>query len=316
MLGLPSTEQALGETYRIFARYEAAGNSAIYENLCLGIADDPRLLARIQTLPVPKRQPNLLLASARVHGAPMESYPDFAVFAHENWPAISEMMLARRTQTNEPGRCAALLPLLARIPGPLALIEVGASAGLCLYPDRYGYSYSGRRLGDGPPIFPCEVDGPVPATRLPEVVWRAGLDLNPLDVTSDADVAWLEALVWPGQTGRLDRLRQAIAIARQDPPHLVKGDLLTDLGPLAAQAPPEATLIVFHTSVLGYVEDARRGEFTQQVRELPGHWISNEAPGVMHDAGVPTAKTVLAFDDQPVAWASPHGQSFGWLTAT
>ena len=40
------------------------------------------------------------------------------------------MILARRTQTNEPARCAVLLPALAQLPQPLALIEAGASAGL------------------------------------------------------------------------------------------------------------------------------------------------------------------------------------------
>ncbi|HUZ56387.1 MAG TPA: DUF2332 family protein [Streptosporangiaceae bacterium] len=37
---------------------------------------------------------------------------------------------------------------------------------------------------------------PLPA-RVPEISWRAGLDLNPLDVSSDDDVRWLSCLVWP-----------------------------------------------------------------------------------------------------------------------
>ena len=50
-------------------------------------------------------------------------------------------ILERATQTNEVGRLATLYPALREIQpgaGPLlALLEVGASAGLCLYPDRY-----------------------------------------------------------------------------------------------------------------------------------------------------------------------------------
>ena len=56
---------------------------------------------------------------------------------------LRAVMLARSTQTNEHGRCAALLPVLAGLPEPLALLEVGASAGLCLLPDFYAYDMVG-----------------------------------------------------------------------------------------------------------------------------------------------------------------------------
>jgi hypothetical protein len=41
----------------------------------------------------------------------------------ENRDALRAAMLARSTQTNEPGRCAALLPVLAGLPEPLALVD-------------------------------------------------------------------------------------------------------------------------------------------------------------------------------------------------
>src|SRR6266567_66998 len=98
-------------------------------------------------------------------------------------------MLSRTTQTNEPARCAVMLPLLAQLPQPLALLEVGASAGLCLLPDRYGYDYDGYTLGSGPPVLKTHVenDPPLP-NHLPEIVWRAGLDLDPIDVTDDDQI--------------------------------------------------------------------------------------------------------------------------------
>jgi hypothetical protein len=103
------------------------------------------------------------------------------------------------------------------------------------------------------------------------VVWRAGLDPNPLDVTDPADFTWLEALIWPG--------RRRTRHGRTAP--LVRGDLVDDLPALAAQAPAGATLVVFHTSVLYQVPSPRREASATMVRALPGHWIANEGPDVL-----------------------------------
>lgn len=99
---------------------------------------------------------------------------------------------------NEAGRCAVLLPALALLPGPPALIEVGASAGLCPYPDRYSYRYDGHPEPDPGDGLPGAADlhhhrtPPLPREP-PAVPWRAGIDLAPLDVDSDDDPAWLAA---------------------------------------------------------------------------------------------------------------------------
>src|SRR5205814_3579346 len=118
-----------------------------------------------------KRQPNLLLAVVRRLFGTAADYGEFRRRILDNRDAVRFLMLTRSTQTNEPGRCAALLPVLAPLPQPLALLEVGASAGLCLLPDFYGYDYGERLLRpeDGelePPIFPCTVNAatPVPET--------------------------------------------------------------------------------------------------------------------------------------------------------
>src|SRR5439155_4790807 len=129
---------------------------------------------------------------------------------------------------------------------------------LCLLPDRYRYEYGGVAAGclDSPLTLRSQVEGALPAGPRPlRVAWRAGIDLNPLDVTDPEDVRWLETLVWPEQRDRLRRLRSAVEIARQDPPRLVRGHLNARLAQVAAQAPPDATLVVFHTAVLWYLSD-------------------------------------------------------------
>ena len=220
------------ERYRAFAEQQARGQSPLYERFAHEVADDPALLDLLAGLPPLKQQPNLLFGAVRYLGGPPS-----AAWAREHWTEVVAVMRTRRTQTNEAGRCAVLLPLLIGLPQPLALLEVGASAGLCLYPDVYGYRYNGVPLGDGDVVLDCTVTGgPVPDRR-PEVVWRAGLDLHPIDVGDEDELRWLEALVWPGQKHRLDRLRGAAAVARADPPLLRRGDLLTDLPGLAAEAP-------------------------------------------------------------------------------
>jgi hypothetical protein len=313
-------QRSTAENYRVFGR-EAHGRSPAYESLAAAVADDDQMLGFLAALPRAKRQPNLLFAAARyLLGGP----PDIAALrtlVSRSGTELSQVMLARRTQTNEPARCATLLPELARLPEPLALIEVGASAGLTLLFDRYSYDYDGHRIAGsdpGAPMLRCAVRGPVPLpARLPAIAWRAGLDLNPLDVTRGDDVRWLSCLVWPGESDREARLAAAIAAAHRDPPPVHRGDLLTDLPALAAQAPAEATLVVFHSAVLAYVAPENRERFAGTVRGLRAVWLSNEAPGAV--PGLPLTEFregtfVLGRGGRtPLAFADGHGAWLHWL---
>src|SRR6202048_4830953 len=108
-----------------------------------GAAADPEVIGFLLTLPREKRQPNLFLAAARhLFGTPA-GWDQLRSRVLQDTDTLRAVMLSRSTQTNEPGRCAALLPVLAGLPEPLALLEVGASAGLCLLPDFYAYDYGG-----------------------------------------------------------------------------------------------------------------------------------------------------------------------------
>ena len=313
--------------YRDFGELEARGQSAIYEQWALGVADDPALITLVEELPLQKRQPNLVFACARLLGAPERDYPAFRRWLMPNWSAVVSEALARSTQTNEARRCASLLPALSLIPGPLALLEVGASAGLCLFPDRYSYSYDGDAPRD-PPAGPSTVllesttTGGMPRPRsVPRIVWRAGLDLHPLDVRDADDMHWLETLVWPEQHERRARLRAAIRIAAENPPRIVRGDASV-LASLAAQAPDDATLVVITSAVLVYLPFAERMRFVESVRVLDARWISLEGvrglPTVrdaLPDDGGSDGRFVLALDEVPLAFTGPHGQSLDWIAA-
>jgi hypothetical protein len=323
-----AAQNSIARRYRTFAEREARGRSPLYEMLSLAVADDESVLAFLGELPEIKQQPNLLFGAVKYLFGAAQDWPHFKALIDEHSETIRPCMLTHATQTNEAARCATLLPALAQLPQPLALLEVGASAGLCLQPDRYAYDYGDGRVlrpagHDDAPVLSCEVntDTPVP-TRLPDIVWRAGLDLNPIDVNDREQCAWLEALVWPEQDDRLARLRAAIAIARRDPPRLVRGDLLRDLASLAAQAPKDATLVVFHSAVLAYVWPQQlREQFVRDVRALHAVWISNETSQVFPWIGAKTAGSappgdfLLAVNGEPVAWTDPHGAFAHWRRA-
>lgn len=313
----------VAERYRWFAAGCARGGSAEYERVALGVAGDERVLDLVMSLPEGnKRQPNLLLGAVRYLGGPTDSWEGFREWVVEHGERVRRVVAARMTQTNEVRRCATLLPVLARMEGPLALVEVGASAGLCLYPDRYRYSYDGGApLGPqgSPVLLECRTRGGVPVPdRVPRVVWRAGLDLNPLDASDEDDVRWLESLVWPGEqwAGRVGRLRAAASVAAAEPPVMVAGNLLEALPELAARAPSGATLVVFHSAVAAYLSEGERADLEGLMGGLPGHWVSNEGwrvfpgwegarPGVEGDF-------TLAVDGRVLGYTGEHGQSLTW----
>jgi hypothetical protein len=122
----PNAMDRIADRYRTFAQHEAQGVSPLYERLALGVAHDPELLGLLAGLPPLKQQANLFFAAARLLNGVPESFEAFRdeVLARRDEGVAP--MLARATQTNEPARCASLLPILASLPQPLALLEVAS----------------------------------------------------------------------------------------------------------------------------------------------------------------------------------------------
>ena len=315
--------------YERFARVEADPRSPLYADWARGVAGDDDIIGRIATLPTVKQQANLVFASARFAGVPLAPWADIRDALLESWDAVAACAIARSTQTNEARRLATLVPAFGLVPQPFALIEVGASAGLCLHPDRWRYDFGdGRIVGDEQaPLLSTRANAatPVPAS-VPQVAWRAGLDLNPLDVTNGDDLRWLETLIWPIGDGRPDaerltRLHAAAAIARSDPPRIETGDLVTATEHLIDEARRHAEqVVVFHSAVLAYLPEADRATFATAMADSSATWIGNEGLGIVDGSGdalpdAPPGAFVITKNTTPVALADPHGTWLTWLPA-
>lgn len=322
---------AVRERYDRFARDEAPGRSALYEEWAAGVAADTAVQTALARIPDTHRQPPLVFAVTRMLGAPLAGFAEWRAFLLAHSDAIVAECSARRVQTNEPLRLAPLLPVLSEIDGPIALLEIGASGGLCLYPDRYSYRFvdvdgtlrAAYDPDDGTSdvVLTSQVRGELPPIRMPQIVWRAGIDLDPLDADDPRDRAWLQGLVWPGEKGRADRITAALDIVAAHPPIMVRGDAADHVAELAASAPSDATLVITTPGVLAHIPRASRRSLIAQLQDLPARWITIDAPE-LHDAWRPPVDAdtwpgfVVALDGQVRAAADPLGRWWEWRAGT
>lgn len=275
--------------FRHFAEREFRGSSPVYERLAQHLADQPDLAEPLLAAPPGQRRALLYFAATQyllrtsVPEHPLRAYlrnlggeraPDgglwtaFTDLVRNHGGELADLCATRTTQTNEARRAALLRPGLGRAAAlaadrPVALIELGTSAGLLLLPDRFGYRYRGdnrmERHGraDAPDALTmeCAVRGPAwpeVATDL-AVATRTGIDLNPIDPADDDAVTWLRSCVWPEHAERLARLDAALAEARATGPTLIGGDLVATLPAVLTSVAPDALPVVFASNALTYL---------------------------------------------------------------
>ncbi len=269
------------ERFRYFAAKIYADRSPLYLNLALRVAEDPELLNIAASAQEKAALPNLFFAAvhllllngehhqlAAFYPSLNDSsrhydyvYPYFRSFALEHVKKIRDIMMTHSVQTNEVGRCAVLVPAFEVVATqtkrqPLAMIEIGSSAGLTLLWDRYHYQYgAGLACGDdnSPVKIECSLRGemrpPIPG-QLPEVASRSGIDLSPIDLNDDENVQWLRALVWPDNQKRARQLEPAIRLVKQTPPGIITGNALDLLPSLVDRVPEKALLCIYHSFTL------------------------------------------------------------------
>ena len=199
-------------------------------------------------------------------------------------------------QTNEVARSAALLGgflTVARETGrPLAILEIGASAGLNLHWDRYRYRLGAAAWGDAASGVAIEPDWQgAPAPLHPATVTeRAGCDLRPADPGDAGDRLRLTAYVWADQTARLERLRAALALAAASTVRVEQADAADWIERRLANRPEGAATVVFHSVMWQYMPAGTQARIRDCIEATgraaapsePLAWLSMErAPGLV-----------------------------------
>jgi hypothetical protein len=327
-------ELTMPEHFRGFAAVAERDGGTTYATICRGVADDAEVLSLLDAAPPAQQRPLLLLAAVHflllsgiahplaahydtvtaMVGPPPDSptndvTADFVSFCHDFRPELTQLIATRRTQTNEVGRCTALLPGLCHVASlhpdrrPLSLLDLGASAGLNLLFDDYAYTY---REPEGDAVLTAGVPGaPVslrctarsglgllPDLRLPPMAERVGLDLSPVNPRADDEARWLLACQWPDNPVRFANVRAAIDNVRAtaDPPRLEQGDMVHDLARVAGTIDGDGPLVVFHSWVAAYLGEEQQRALVEAVGSLshdrPVHYLYAES--AFETRGLPT----------------------------
>jgi hypothetical protein len=231
-------------------------------------------------------------------------------------------------QTNEVARSAALLPgylEIARRTGlPLAIRELGASAGLNLLFDRYFYQYGAFDWGarDAQMAIACEWRGaaPFPDAAI-EVADRRGCDLHPIDASDPANRARMLAYIWPDQHARVARAEAALNLAAREAVRIEALDAAQFVERQLRLGAPGRVLTLAHSIFWQYLTHETRAAIQRAIAQAaaaattaaPLAWLRMEG-----EAAEPRG-AVLRLSlwphgphDAPLAVADYHGRWLEW----
>ena len=334
----------LSEIFKRFASVECNGSCSLYEFLSYQIAEDDELLSIAEVVPKGQPVPNLffgavhyLLLKGRQHplrsyypsitesvGEMEDSFRYFKDFCLENKEDIISILKMKRVQTNEVRRCSYLYPSFNYIyeltNKPLALIEIGTSAGLQLFWDQYAYSYgTGEVIGNTSSNvhIQSEIKGdrkPFLSAKPAPVTMRTGVDLHIVDLSDSEEFLWLKALIWPSHHERLKLFEASGNFTKEQEVTLIEGDGVELLSKLVKEVPHDVTLCVFHTHVANQMPIDVRKRLFAIIKEIGQerdvfHLYNNMKDGDLHldyfIDGVENTNTIAKTDG--------HGRWFTWL---
>ncbi len=336
-------ETNLTKRFLHFAKLECENSSPLYEFLSYQIAEDSTLQKIAAEVPKGQPIPNLLFASVQFLLMNQEDelrsyYPSFTdnplsfreafvpfkQFVLKNKEHLIELFQTRLVQTNEVRRCAYLYPMFAEIykekQKPLALIEIGTSAGVLLGVDQYNYLYNDEISVKNSPnalTIVSENKGEPLSNSIhttPIVKTRIGADLNPINLKDEQELKWLLALIWPEHRERREMLIQAAEVVNRLDINFITGDAITKLEELCNSVSEDEQIVVFHTHVANQIPLEGREKLMQKLvsisKERPlYHCYNNMFDTKLHQDYLENGNVI----EQRVMEADGHARWFSWV---
>ncbi|HWI49291.1 MAG TPA: DUF2332 domain-containing protein [Rummeliibacillus sp.] len=287
----------LSETFRRFAKNECENSSKLYESLSYQIAEDVDLIQLASIIPEGQPVPNLFFAATQYLLIDSQDYlknyyasftekpfsvkevfPYFKNFVLANREELKQLFRTKLVQTNEVRRCAYLYPMFADIyekhQMPLALIEIGTSAGLQLGVEQYHYLYNNEmQAGNKQSLLTINSQNrgkelPASIIRNPVVQTRIGMDLNPIDLQNTNELKWLQSLIWPEHHERRNLFNKAATVIKNLDIQLIRGDAVEQIQSICEQIPHNQLIVVFHTHVANQIPTAAKDELIEKLKVI------------------------------------------------
>ncbi|MRG85906.1 DUF2332 domain-containing protein [Salinibacillus xinjiangensis] len=288
----------ISEKFRNFAIKECKGSSELYETLSISISKDDEILQLASMAREGQPIPNLLfgavhylLLKGKNHKL-KEYYPSmveapsdvedsffyFNDFCQQYSGEIITILKEKSVQTNEVRRCAYLFPAFQFVydivKKPLALVEIGTSAGLQLLWDQYSYSYGTNQIygnEESNVHISSKIVGKnrlIMKDSIPPVASRIGVDLQTMDVNNQENYLWLNALIWPNHHERRVLFEKAVHYVKNNTLTLIEGDGVGLLKQLSERISKDYTLCIFHTHVANQMPIEVKTNLLEQVKSI------------------------------------------------
>lgn len=322
----------VADWFRLFVESETA-DLPLYRALAEAMADDRELLSVMSAARPGQWRPVLFFAALHllvlenpdddlaafyptvtgeigpIHGDPVAALRRFMA---DHRSELASIIARRSTQTNEVNRTCLWFAALRHAASdpvamgrPLALVEVGASAGFNLHIEEYGYDFADGTIYGNPgsdiQLHCLPVGDRVAELHrllqrpLPPIIERIGVDLHPIHAADAAETRWLKACIWAEQLERHDRFDAALNHSLEHPVHMIRDDALDGTADAIELCPPDAHVVVMNSWTLTYLERARRDAFASLLDVIGATrtltWISAEAAGINPTSSLPLGPT-------------------------